>query len=146
MKRHCLRLAMMVIVAVFAGCASAEPTVYPPEPLPETLASLPRQAKIECRNDPVLDRRKVWIWSLPGTYLGDPDSGVSGYRGDEIALMENCQLLQITDFYWDAYKAEYWVKIENTDFYWVPQEGKYWVKIENNDLVGWLLLRFISTE
>jgi hypothetical protein len=138
---------MMVIAAAFSGCASPpEPTIYPPEPLPETLASLPRQAKIKCRNDPVLDRGEVYIWSLPGTYLADPDSGVYGERGDRIATMESCQLLQITDFYWDAYKAEYWVKIENIGFYRAPQEGQYWEKIETNDLVGWLLLRLVSTE
>ena len=151
MKRYSLQLAMtIVIVAVISGCASPESTsetaTYTPEPLPETLASLPRQAKIACRNDPVLDRGKVSIWSLPGTYLADPDSGVNGYRGDQIAAMEPCQPIQLTDFYWDSYEVEYWVKIQNTDFYWAPQEGKFWVKIEANDLEGWIPFELITPD
>lgn len=129
MKRSCFRLAMMlVIAAVFSGCTSSDPTVYPPEPLPEVLTTLPRQAKVLCRNDPALDRGSVVLWSLPGNGAPDPDSGVSGPKGDMIGAIEPCEPIQITDFYWDPYEAE------------------YWVKIENNDLAGWLLLRFVSTE
>jgi hypothetical protein len=122
---------MVVIVTALAGCASSEPTVelvYTPEPLPEILASLPRQAKVKCRNDPVLDNGSVYIWSLPGTYLADPDSGVSGQRGDEIGEIEFCEPIQITEFYWD------------------PYEARYWVKLENGDLVGWVWLDLISPE
>lgn len=107
MKGYCLRLLVFLIIAVaFSGCVSSEPTIYPPEPLPETLASLPQQARVECQNDPVLDRGLVNLWSLPGTYLADPDSGVSGRRGDQIGQIANCTLIQITDIYWDSYGAE----------------------------------------
>lgn len=97
--------------------------------MPDILAILPRQAKVRCFNDPALDERgSVWLWSLPGSGLPDSDSGVSGYRGDIIGKIEFCELIQITEAYWDPYGAE------------------YWVKIENNNLVGWVSLDLISGE
>ena len=60
--------------------------------------------------------------------------------------MEPCQPIQLTDFYWDSYEVEYWVKIQNTDFYWAPQEGKFWVKIEANDLEGWIPFELITPD
>jgi hypothetical protein len=94
---------MMVIVAAFASCTPPEPTAYPPEPLPEVLASLTRPAQIQCRSDPVLDRGSVYLWSSPGTFIADPDSGVFGRIGDEIGTIEMCEPIQIIPFYRDAY-------------------------------------------
>lgn len=128
MKLYCLLLAMLIVITAFSGCTSPEPTVYPPGPLPETLATLPQQAKVLCRNDPVLDRGSIWLWSLPGRGVPDSDSGVSGFRGDEIGGIEPCEPIQITESYWD------------------PYGGEYWVKIENNELVGWMPLDLVSGE
>lgn len=129
MKRYCLQLTVIIVIfAVFSGCTSSEPTVYAPEPLPERLAVLPRQAEVTCQNDPILDRGAVRLWSLPGRSLPDSDSGVSGFRGDEVGSIEPCEQIQITESYWDPYGA------------------KYWVKIENNDLTGWVPLDLISVE
>lgn len=138
MKRYCLRLAMMmVIVATFAGCASSESTVesavYTPEPLPEVLGSLPRRAKVLCLGDSPPDKGTVVLWSLPGRSLPDSDSGVSGFRGDDIAAVGHCEPIQITDFYWDPYGADYWVKIEYND-------------IEHNPIIGWVRLELITVE
>lgn len=126
---HALPLAMMLaITAAFLGCKPPEPTVYPPEPLPEMLAALPRPARIECEYDPNLDRARINVWSLPGMGTPDSDSGVSGFRGEVIGTIGNCEPLRLTGSYWD------------------PYEGTYWVEIERNELVGWLDSRFISTE
>jgi hypothetical protein len=117
---------MLIIATACSACADPEPTVYPPEPLPEVLASLPRQALVICRNDPVLDRGEVYLWSLPGRGVPDSDSGVSGYRGDDIGLVKPCETIQLNDSYWDPYKPE------------------YRVKIEYNDLVGWMPFSLIT--
>ena len=130
MKRFSLQLAITIAtVAVFSGCASpAEPAVYTPEPLPEILTSLPRQVQVKCRNDPVLDNGSVRLWSLPGAYIADPDSGITGQRGGEIGEIRFCEPIQITEFYWD------------------PYEVRYWVKIENSELVGWVWLELVSPQ
>ena len=129
MKRYCLRLAMMmVLVAAFSGCISSEPTVYPPEPLPEMLVTLPRQAKVLCLGDSPPDKGAVVLWSLPGKATPDANSGVSGYRGDQLTSMEHCEPIQLTQYYWDPYGAD------------------YWVKIEYNEIVGWVRLDLVSVE
>lgn len=111
-----------IIAATFSGCTSpkSEATAHPAEPLPELLTSLPQQAIVKCKNDPALDRGSTWLWSLPGNNIPD-DSGVSGQRGDEIGKVGFCEPIQIIDFYWDPYGAEYWAKIETNDLAgWVP--------------------------
>lgn len=129
MKRYCLQLALAVLIAVaLSACADPEPTMFPPAQLPEMLTSLPRPAQIECHHDPDLDIRKIWLWSLPGRGAPDPDSGGSGFIGDQIGLVRNCESIQLIDFYWDPYEAE------------------YWVKIESDDQIGWLAFKFIATE
>lgn len=129
MKRYGFRLTMMLVIAVASsGCTSSKPAVHPPDPLPEILTTLPQQAEVLCRNDPVLDRGTIVLWSLPGNGTADPDSGVSGPRGDMIGGIEPCEPIQITESYWD------------------PYGGEYWVKIENNGLEGWVPLDLISAE
>lgn len=129
MKGYPLRiLVLLVITTAFLGCTPPEPAVYPPEPLPEVLASLPRRAKVLCLGNSPPDKGSVVLWSLPGRVAPDTDSGVSGYSGDELAWMGHCEPVQITGSYWDPYGAEYWVKIEYFD------------------TVGWVLFDLISFE
>ena len=119
---------MLLLIVTLPACADPEPTVYPPAPLSELLTSLPRPAQIECHHDPALDIGKIWLWSLPGSGVPDPDSGGSGHNGDQIGSVMNCESIQLIDSYWDPYTAE------------------YWVKIESDEQIGWLAFEFIATE
>lgn len=123
------RLVMiLLVVGTISGCTPPEPTAYAPGPLPEILTLLPRQTRVKCFDDPVLDRATMRLWSLPGTYIADTNSGILGHRGDEIGQTESCEPILVTEYYWD------------------PYEAKYWVKIETNDLAGWISLDLISAE
>ena len=91
-----------------------EPPRETPVP-PIELLDLPRTARIDCHEDPNLNRGDVVVWELPGVEPPDPDSAYEGDRGERLGSLSCCTVVTVTDCAWSETDQEFWAYLETQD-------------------------------
>ncbi|MEZ4676903.1 MAG: hypothetical protein R2932_22040 [Caldilineaceae bacterium] len=95
---------------------------------PVELSTLPAKAWSRCFHDANLDQGSTYLWELPGVPPADPDSNITGRRGDMVGEFPRC------------------VELEVTDLAWSETDGKYWVYVVWEDVEGWVGLDLIQLQ
>lgn len=121
-------LVYLVVVVVFSSCAEIESRKPPRPPMPTPVPSLelrelPRDALMQCRNNPNLDRDTINLWEYPGTEPTDPNSAYMGNRGERLGELTPCTPIVVTEFAWSETDRKFWVRIRG------PNGEEGWVAL-----------------
>lgn len=124
-------LFAMISTLILLGCRPSNSQLNPiaTSTLIPELLTLPRSGMIGCTGDPNRDFAKVPVWELPGDgELIDPDSGIDGYRGEQVGGIAPC------------------TEVEITRHKWSPIDQKYYVFVSDGSVEGWLSITLIDWE
>lgn len=109
----------------------------PPTPLPE-LSNLPREAGMECSNNPEL-RGAINIWELPGIPLDyyDDSETYEGDRGQKLGTIKDCAQVIVIDYTWSKIDQEFYVYIKSDN-------SEDWLFTKIKPLEGWVSLDLVD--